>query len=146
MRSRASLKGHPIHPILVAFPIAFFTGTLIFDVLSIIFVDVVFWVTAYYMQVAGIIGAVIAAIPGLIDYIYTVPAKSSAKKHAAKHGIINSTALIFFTVAWLLKKDPGVLSTPVVIIEVAALALLSIGGWLGGTLVYRNQIGVDPED
>jgi uncharacterized membrane protein/nitrite reductase/ring-hydroxylating ferredoxin subunit len=144
MRSRASIKSHPLHPILIAFPIAFFTGALIFDILSIIFVDVVFWVTAYYMQLAGIIGGVIAAIPGIIDYIYTVPPQSSGKKRAAKHGLINSTALIFFTVALLLKKDPGILPAPVLIIEVAALIMLSIGGWLGGTLVYRNQIGVDP--
>jgi uncharacterized membrane protein/nitrite reductase/ring-hydroxylating ferredoxin subunit len=144
MKSRASFKSHPLHPILVVFPIAFFTGTLIFDILSLIFVDVVFWVTAKYMELAGIIGAVMAAIPGLIDYLYTVPPKSSGKKRAAQHGLINSTALIFFTIAWLMKKDPGVLPAVVIILEVAGIVLLSIGGWLGGTLVYRNQIGVDP--
>lgn len=144
MKSRASIKSHPLHPILIAFPIAFFTGTIIFDILALIFVDVVFWVTAYYMQIAGIIGAVMAAIPGLIDYIYTVPPQSSGKKRAAKHGLINSTALILFVIALLLKREPGVLSAIVMILEVLAIVLMSIGGWLGGTLVYRNQIGVDP--
>jgi nitrite reductase/ring-hydroxylating ferredoxin subunit/uncharacterized membrane protein len=144
MKSRASFKSHPLHPILIAFPVAFFTGTLVFDTLSIIFVDMVFWVTAYYMEIAGIVGGVIAAVPGIIDYIYTVPPKSSGKKRAAKHGLINSTALILFTIAALLKKDPGLLPPVIVVLEVVAITLLSIGGWLGGTLVYRNQIGVDP--
>jgi uncharacterized membrane protein/nitrite reductase/ring-hydroxylating ferredoxin subunit len=144
MKSRASIKGHPIHPVLIAFPVAFFTGTIVFDILSLIFVDVVFWVTAYYMQLAGIIGGVIAAIPGIIDYFYTVPPQSSGKKRAAKHGLINSSALILFTIAILLKKDPGILPPVVMVLEVIAIVLLSIGGWLGGTLVYRNQIGVDP--
>jgi uncharacterized membrane protein/nitrite reductase/ring-hydroxylating ferredoxin subunit len=144
MKSRASFKSHPLHPILVSFPVAFFTGTLVFDILSIIFVDMVFWVTAYYMEIAGIVGGVIAAIPGIIDYIYTVPPKSSGKKRAAKHGLINSSALILFTIAVFLKKDPGLLPPVIVILEVVGIILLSVGGWLGGTLVYRNQIGVDP--
>lgn len=144
MRSRASIKGHPIHPILIAFPVAFFTGAIVFDILSMIFVDVVFWVTAYYMQIAGIVGGLIAAIPGIIDYFYTVPPQSSGKKRAAKHAMVNSSALILFTIAVLLKKDPGILSPVVMILELAAIILLSVGGWLGGTLVYRNQVGVDP--
>lgn len=143
MKSRASIKSHPLHPILIALPIAFFTGTLVFDILSLIFVDVVFWVTAYYMQIAGIIGAVLAAIPGLVDYIYTVPPKSSGKKRAAKHGLINSAALIIFIIAFAMKDNPGVLSAFTIILEVVAFGMLSFGGWLGGTLVFRNQIGVD---
>ena len=116
MKSRASFKSHPLHPILVSFPIAFFTGTVVFDILSIIFVDVVFWVTAYYMEISGIIGGVLAAIPGIIDYIYTVPPGSSIKRRATKHGWINSPALILFTIAFLMKKDPGILPPLVIVL------------------------------
>jgi len=144
MKSRASIQSHPLHPILIAFPIAFFTGTIVFDILSLIFDDVVFWVTAYYMQIAGIVGAVLAAIPGLIDFIYTVPPGSSGKKRAAQHGLLNSTVLVLFIIAVLLKRNPGELPVLVMLLEIVAISLMSIAGWMGGTLVYRNQIGVDP--
>jgi uncharacterized membrane protein/nitrite reductase/ring-hydroxylating ferredoxin subunit len=144
MKSRASIKGHPIHPILIVFPLAFFAGTLLFDILAMAYNDAVFWVTAYYMQLAGIIGGVLAAIPGAVDYIFTVPPKSSGKKRAAKHGIVNASALVLFTIAWFLKADPGVVPVVSLVLEIVAAALLVFGGWMGGTLVYRNQIGVNP--
>lgn len=143
MRSSAHIKSHPIHPILVAFPIAFFIGTFIFDLIGIITNDTSFYVIAFYMQLCGIIGAVLAAVPGAIDYFKTVPPKSSAKKRATQHALLNVTNLILFSVAWALKGDninPYIILT----LETVGIILLSIAGWLGGTLVYRNQIGVDP--
>ena len=68
-----------MHPILVSFPIAFFTGALIFDVLQLIY-DRSFNQTAVYLLIAGLIGAVAAAIPGVIDFIFTVPPKVQGKK------------------------------------------------------------------
>jgi len=143
MRSYASIKGHPIHPALIAFPVAFFTGTFIFDILGIIYDNDVLYAVSYYMQISGIAGSVLAAIPGVIDYFKTVPPKSSAKKRATQHGLSNVTMLILFTIAWWLKGsevNPYIILT----LEIAGIILLLIAGWLGGTLVYRNQIGVDP--
>lgn len=82
MKSRAHIGGHPLHPILVAFPIAFFIGTLLFDVLGLIYKAESFWSTGMYLEIAGIVFAVLAAIAGLIDYRFTVPPHSSAKKRA----------------------------------------------------------------
>lgn len=82
MKSRASFKSHPLHPILVCFPIAFYTGTWVFDILALLY-DPVFLHTAYTLEKAAIGSAVVAAIPGIIDYTYTVPPASSAKKEAA---------------------------------------------------------------
>ncbi len=90
MISKASFKSHPIHPILVCFPLAFYIGTLLFDALAIIKDEVAFGFTGQYLHVAGIVSAVLAAIPGIIDYVYTVPPKSSGKKRAAQHGIANT--------------------------------------------------------
>lgn len=143
MRSRANIKSHPIHPILVAFPIAFFVGTFIFDILGVIYNNDSLYGVAYYMQVCGIIGAVLAAIPGAIDYFKTVPPNSSAKKRATKHALLNITNLLLFLIAWILKGNninPYIILVP----ELIGIILLAIAGWLGGTLVYRNQIGVDP--
>jgi uncharacterized membrane protein/nitrite reductase/ring-hydroxylating ferredoxin subunit len=143
MRSRAHIKSHPIHPILVAFPIAFFVGTFIFDILGVIYNNESLYGVAYYMQVCGIIGALLAAIPGAVDYFKTVPPNSSAKKRATKHALLNITNLVLFLIAWILKGN-NINPYVILVLELIGIILLAIAGWLGGTLVYRNQIGVDP--
>ncbi|GAB3902648.1 DUF2231 domain-containing protein [Mucilaginibacter boryungensis] len=142
MKSRASIKGHPIHPILVTFPIAFFTGTLVFDVLSILKDNASYRQTADYLELAGLIAAIIAAVPGVIDYFFTVPPASSAKKRATQHGLANVLLLLIFAAAYLLRVKASF--SVVIGLESAGFILMGISGWLGGTLVYRNQIGVDP--
>ncbi len=142
MKSQASIKSHPIHPILVAFPIAFFTATLLLDI-SIMITDSsnIIDTAARYLNLAGIIAAVLAAIPGIIDYEGTVPPNSSAKKRATSHALLNTAMLALFTLAYFLREN----ATPYLIIalEIPAFVLMSIAGWKGGTLVYRNLIGVD---
>jgi nitrite reductase/ring-hydroxylating ferredoxin subunit/uncharacterized membrane protein len=144
MKSKASFKSHPIHPMLVAFPIAFFIGAFLFDVLSLILNKPHFLQTGYYLGIAGIIGALVAAVPGMIDYFYTVPPHSSAKKRATKHALINITNILLFTAAVFYRRSEAVNHTIVIALEGMGIVLLSVAGWLGGTLVYRNQIGVDP--
>lgn len=144
MRSKASIKSHPIHPILIAFPIAFFTGTLVFDVLGFIYSNDEFWHVAYYLEIAGVAFALLAAVPGFIDFLFTVPPQSSAKKRAAQHGVINVTMVALFLVAWLSREKEISPALWIIGLEIAGVILLFIAGWLGGTLVYRNQIGVDP--
>ena len=80
MKSKAHFKGHPLHPILVSFPIAFFIGTLVFDVLGLVYSRNDFHVTAMYLNIAGIGFALLAAVPGIIDFYFIVPPNSSAKK------------------------------------------------------------------
>src|SRR5215212_4939955 len=99
MRSKAHIKSHPLHPILIGFPIAFFTGTVLSHAAGWLLDKPALVQTAYYLNIAGIAFAVLAAIPGLIDFIYTVPPKSSGKKRAAQHGITNSIMLIIFVIA-----------------------------------------------
>ena len=144
MRSKASIKSHPLHPILVGFPIAFFIGTLIFDLLGKFYNDESFWRTGHYLEIAGIAGGLLAAVPGIIDYFFTVPPKSSGKKRATKHAVINVTNLLVFFVALMIRRNVNADMNIVIGLEVFGVILLSIAGWLGGTLVYRNQIGVDP--
>jgi len=143
MRSRIHIKGHPLHPILVAFPIAFFIGALIFDVLAFIQGNDSFWQTGYYLLVAGIAFAVLAAIPGIVDFFSVVPPKSSGKKRAAKHGILNVIMLLIFMAVWFYRNDGDASPLIILIAEGVGVILMGISGWLGGTLVHRNQIGVD---
>ncbi len=143
MRSKAHIKSHPLHPILVAFPIAFFIGAFVFDVLSLLMSKEAFWLTGKYMAIAGIAGALLAAVPGIIDYFYTVPPQSSAKKRATQHGLINLLNVFLFCFAVYYRNRADANSYIVVATEGIGIILLSIAGWMGGTLVHRNQIGVD---
>lgn len=144
MQSKAHLKTHPLHPMLIGFPISFFMGALLFDFLFLLNGNEALRTTGYHLVIAGIIGAVMAAIPGFIDYLHTVPPKSSAKKRAATHGLLNTTNLVLFIVVFFLKINDSAPYGVIVGIEAAGVALMTIAGWMGGTLVYRNQIGVVP--
>ena len=104
MKSTAHFKGHPLHPILVCFPIAFYTGTLLFDILAKTY-SPEFLFTAYNLEIAALISAGIAAVPGLIDYIYTVPPRSTAKKRGAKHALTNVAVIIFFVAALIYRAN-----------------------------------------
>ena len=73
MKSKAVALGHPIHPMLIPFPFAFLTGAVLFDAAGW-FRDVLpWWTTGGHLSLAGIATALLAAIPGVIDYLYTVP-------------------------------------------------------------------------
>jgi nitrite reductase/ring-hydroxylating ferredoxin subunit/uncharacterized membrane protein len=144
MRSRASFKGHPLHPALIPFPFAFLVGAFAFDLLGMLLAIEAFWITGYYLAPAGVLMALVAAIPGAVDYFGTVPPKSSGKRRATKHALANLGAVALFALAWFVRGHPQVppeLGT--LVVQGAGAALLAVGGWMGGTLVFRNQIGVD---
>ena len=144
MRSRAHIKTHPLHPILVGFPIAFFTGTVVFDILALSGDAPQYHNTACHLLIGGIATALIAAIPGLIDYVHTVPPKSSAKNRASTHAFLNLCMLALFGTALIYRltnRNPE----PMVylLLEAGGLITMLSAGWMGGTLVHRNQIGID---
>lgn len=143
MKSKASIKSHPLHPILVGFPIAFYIAALLFDALAVFFKNVEFSITGKYVHIAAIAGAVLAAVPGIIDYVFVIPPDSSAKKRGAKHGLINTIVLVIFAIALYLKYRNDVNPYLILFLELIGVALTFVAGWMGGTLVYRNQIGVD---
>jgi nitrite reductase/ring-hydroxylating ferredoxin subunit/uncharacterized membrane protein len=144
MKSKAVLLGHPLHPMLIPFPFAFLTGALAFDAAGWLRDVPAWWTTGGHLALAGIVTALLAAVPGLVDYLYTVPPDSSARTRATKHMRANLSAVALYAVAWVVRGDaaapPGVL---VLGLEVLGLGLLGAGGYMGGTLVTRNLIGVD---
>lgn len=144
MKSRASFKSHPLHPALIPFPFAFLIGGTLFDLLGRLLDQPGWWETGYRLVVAGIAAAVIAAVPGIIDYTSSVPPHSSAKRRATKHLQANAGALVLFTIALIVRGPLPVPPGPLVIaLEISAAVLLGIGGWMGGTLVNRNMMSVD---
>ena len=145
VRSRASYKGHPIHPALIPFPFAFLYGAFVADLLGLISGRESLWTTGSHLALAGIVMALIAAVPGIIDYVYTVPPHSSGKTRATKHAAVNLSAVALFALAWWIRGAPEVPPDLVLLlIEGVGVGLLTAGGWMGGVLVNRNQIGVDP--
>jgi nitrite reductase/ring-hydroxylating ferredoxin subunit/uncharacterized membrane protein len=145
MKSRANLKSHPIHPMLVTLPIGLWTASLAYDLAAVARDSRRLQDSADDMMFAGLIGAVAAAVPGAIDYFAVIPPESSAKKRGATHGLLNLSLAALYGANWLLRSRSGGrarrwLGIP---LSVAGFSGLMYSGWLGGTLVYRNQIGVD---
>jgi nitrite reductase/ring-hydroxylating ferredoxin subunit/uncharacterized membrane protein len=144
MRSKASIKSHPLHPILVSFPVAFGVAAPLADVMGLLGDSPAIWVVGAYASVATVVTGLVAAVPGLIDYLFVVPPKSSAKKRATYHMIVNVIALSIMAASWAFRNWESFEPRPLaVLLEFGSIGFMTVGGWLGGTLVYRNQIGVD---
>jgi nitrite reductase/ring-hydroxylating ferredoxin subunit/uncharacterized membrane protein len=143
MRSRASYKSHPIHPALIPFPFAFLLGTVMFDVANLISGRQPFAATASHLNIVGIGAGLLAAVPGIIDYRFTVPPRSSGRQRATRHALGNTTALILFAIAWFSRNSDLTAAPASLFLEGAGAAVLAYSGWLGGTLVTRNLISVD---
>jgi nitrite reductase/ring-hydroxylating ferredoxin subunit/uncharacterized membrane protein len=144
MRSRASINSHPLHPMLIAFPIGLLVTSFIFDLIAVWRDIPALWTAAWYCIIAGLIGATIAAIPGVIDLFSIVPKNSSARSRGYKHGILNGLVMVAFIADAAYRGRPDVRPDGTsLILSACGVVLLGFSGWLGATLVYRNQIAVD---
>jgi nitrite reductase/ring-hydroxylating ferredoxin subunit/uncharacterized membrane protein len=102
------------------------------------------WNAGWYAAMAGVFGAVLAAIFGAIDLFSVVPPASSARNRGYKHAILNLAALGLFVAIVAYRGSPEVMPNGTsLLLSAVGCALVGASGWLGGTLVYRNQIGVD---
>jgi len=141
MKSTASVKSHPIHPMLIPFPFVFLSGGWGFRVAAAMSGNDDLKTVSRYLVPAGLVAGLVAAVPGVIDYLGSVPPQSSAKQRATKHALLNVTSLALFAAGWLAARKRGN-ALPLALHSIGT-ATLCAGGWLGGTLAYRNQIGVD---
>jgi nitrite reductase/ring-hydroxylating ferredoxin subunit/uncharacterized membrane protein len=144
MRSAVHFSGHPVHPMLVGFPIAYLLGSAVIDLWAGATNRPSWFRTARHLNTLGLGAAVAAAVPGAIDYVLTVPPRSSAQKRATDHMLANVSALALFAASRAGRRtDDERPSWWRVATELCASGLLTAGSWMGGTLVYRNQIAVD---
>jgi uncharacterized membrane protein len=144
MESRAKAFGHPIHQQLIPFPLGLLGMAVIFDVIDWIADEPQLAHAAYYMIAAGIITGLLAAVFGLIDWA-AIPGGTRAKSIATTHGIGNVIIVVLFAIAWLMRRDdPSAPSTVARILEIIGLVMAGGTGWLGGELVDRLGVGVDP--
>ncbi len=129
---------------LVAFPIGLWVMAFIFELIAVAQSNAGLWAAGFYCVVAGCVGAVLAALPGAIDWLTVVPPDSSAKRRGLLHGSLNTIALLLFIyIAYRLGSPASRPAGATLVLMAIGVVLLGISGWLGGTLVYRNQIGVD---
>jgi nitrite reductase/ring-hydroxylating ferredoxin subunit/uncharacterized membrane protein len=143
MRSRAHLDGHPIHPMLIPFPFAYLLGAVGIDAAATLADRPRWYSTARHMRNLGIASALVAAVPGIVDYLYAVPPQSSARRRATWHALANVSALALFAAVARRRDGDRRPESWEVAVQMAGAGLMSVAGWMGGTLVYRNQLGVD---
>jgi uncharacterized membrane protein len=139
MRTPANIAKHPIHPMLVAIPIGLWIFSLVCDLIFRFGSTNANWeVVAKYTLVAGIVGALIAAVPGFIDMLsLPLPVKRIALMHMA----INLTVVALYVVnAWLRREG---VSDAAILLSVIAIAMLAVSGWLGGKMVYIHGVAVE---
>jgi len=144
MRTPASVARHPIHPMLVPIPIGLWVFSLVCDLIYRFGTgDTVWFTVATYNMVAGIVGALIAAVFGFIDLL-SLPA--APKKTALVHMTINLVIVVLYVINAWLRITPGEYTDAPIVLSIIAISLLLVSGWLGGHLVYVHRVAVDADE
>ena len=141
MRTPANIARHPIHPMLVPLPIGMWVLSVACDIIAAFSGNPGTWkVVALYAMVGGIIGALLAAVFGLIDLL-SLPEgpRSTGIKHMSINLIVVVLYVINFWGRWSAPENPGKL----IWLSLIAIGLLVISGWLGGKMVYEQGVAVD---
>jgi uncharacterized membrane protein len=142
MQGKATLADHPIHPMLVGFPIGFFGAVLVSDVISI-WGNPAFWPRMSVWLIAfGVIGALVAALFGFVDY-FTAPMSREAKRTATTHMVLNLIVVAFYVAAFFVRYNNPI-STLGYVLTYVGLGILVVSGWYGGHLVYVGLVGTKP--
>ena len=146
MGSPASIGGHPIHPMIIPFPIALWVFSLVADLIYLWRGNPVWkdWI-AFYALLGGILGAVAAAVPGIIDWLSLTD--KAVMKIANWHARLNVIALVIFAGSFYLRTTSGASLvggsyTIPVALSVLGVVLISISGWLGGEMVFKHGVAV----
>jgi uncharacterized membrane protein len=149
MASPASIGKHPVHPMVIPFPIALWIFSLVADLIYLwrgnpIWRDYI----SFYALLGGILGAVVAAVPGFIDWL-SISAQP-IKKLADWHARLNVIALLVFIADFYLRTRSGAgwigtsLTVPL-LLSVLGVILIGISGWLAGEMVYVHGVAVEPQ-
>src|SRR5688500_12890770 len=142
MESKAKILGHAIHPIMIVFPLGLLATGVVFDAIYLIWGHPDMASVAYWMIAAGIVGGLLAAPFGWIDW-FAIPSGTRAKRIGLIHGLANMTVVLLFAGSWWLRSDiPTRPETLASVLSFLGAGLALFGGWLGGELVERLGVGV----
>lgn len=149
MASKASIGGHPLHPILIPFPIGLLVFSLIADLIYLWQGNLI-WESyiAFYTLLAGIIGMAVAAVPGFIDWLTLTDPK--VVPVANWHARVNIITLLIFVASFYLRTTSGsnwIAGLPMapIVLSIIGVIGLGIAGWLGGELVFRHGVAVSTQ-
>ena len=140
MASRASIAGHPIHPMLVSIPIGLFVFSLVADIATYYGADGAWPTVAFYCMGGGIVGALLAAVFGLIDLLSLTDER--VKKVGIAHMGVILGVVTLYAVNFILRWQGHPLQGAPFTLSILAILLLLVGGWLGGHLVFVHGVAV----
>ncbi|HET9921134.1 MAG TPA: DUF2231 domain-containing protein [Ktedonobacteraceae bacterium] len=143
MEARVKSMGHPMHPMMVNFPLGLLITSVIFDIVHFVTGNGYWSQIAFWMITVGLITGLLAAIVGTLDWL-AIPAGTRAKKVGIWHGAGNYLILALFVISWFARLHA--MSNPSIaayVLSFLGAALLGGTGWLGGELVLRHGVGVD---
>lgn len=146
VESTAAIAGHPLHPMLIPFPIAFLTGALLTDIVYWLTTEV-FWARAsFWLIAAGLIMGILASLLGLIDFATIERARAYTAGWI--HAVGNVVAMLLSTVNLWLRWDDMVAAVMPwgLILSIVIAMFLGLTGWYGGELAYHYKIGVMEHD
>jgi uncharacterized membrane protein len=145
MTTPANIGKHPIHPMIVVFPLGLLVFSFLCDMAFAFGTHARLWsILSFYTMAGGIVGGVLAAVPGLIDFLSIRDPQT--KRIVWVHMLSNTSGLLFFILAWTTHYRNASTTRSSVALSALGLLALGVGGWLGGELVYVKGVGVEPTD
>ena len=141
-RSTAQLFGHPLHPMLVPFPIACFIGALLTDLAYLASANIQWSNFSIWLITAGLVMGGLAALTGLIDYWGDRAVRNA--RPATAHMVLNIAVFVIELFnAFVHSRDGWTSVVPTgLTLSIISVVLLGVSAWLGGSLVYKHRVGV----
>lgn len=140
--SSLAILGHPIHPVLVIFPVAFLVGAMGSDLGYFLTRDF-FWARASVWLIGlGVVTGLVAGVVGMFDFFNVKRVRERSAGWYHMYG--NIIALVLSGISWFMRLDePANFIVPWgLVVSVIVATLLGITGWFGGELSFRHKIGV----
>ena len=146
METRFKVFGHPIHPMLIVLPLGLLSIGVLFDILYLATGTEEFASVAFWNIGVGIIGGLLAALFGLIDWL-AIPSETRAKRIGLWHGVGNVVIVSLFIVSWLMRQGDHAYSPNLLpfVLGLIGVLMALVTAWLGGELVYRLRVAVDDD-
>ena len=143
MAGKINLLGHPIHPMVIVFPLGLLPAAVGCDIIYLVRSAPQWAHIAYWLIAAGVLSGLFAAIFGFADWL-ALDNNTRAKRVGLLHAIVMDTVIVLFGVSWWLRRSsPDAPTTLAIGLGIAGVCFALVGGWLGGELVYRLSVGVD---
>ena|SRR5437868_1674175 len=143
MAGKINFLGHPVHPMLITFPLGLLPVAVLFDIIFLCTTNSQWAGISYWLIAAGVLGGLCAAVFGAADW-WALDSGTRAKRIGLLHGLINVVVTALFAISWVMRRpNPAAPSLTAIVIGIIAFVLALVAAWLGGELVYRLSVGVD---